>query len=379
MENKSRKIEVGFRARLFLMSVGMLITCLWLEAGNLHLVLAQGGVPSPAASPQSGRLEVVPEAAENPTKLIRGQSLAIPLRVRNAGEADLTIKKLDFGYAADSKDKPVPEWKRPDVVGLDGIILPKGVSTNITVIFPAYPNAAEYKGQLYMTRQGPTDNPEIFYVFKLKIEEPSAKTWNSRVAGLVAALLAAVMLILTVFLRGKDKLNFFQSPDKSYSVSRFQVWFWTEVVLFSYAYLFFFKGSNVPFPDSIWGLLGISIGSTGIATGLAIKNDAAATATAAAAAVVPPVPPPPPPPVAAPPPAPAVTPPRLGPMLSMLSDEGRPSMMRLQLFAWTIATGVFFLRQVYASETLWDVPTNLLILMGISHGGYLVDKGVKST
>ena len=362
--------QLGTGGKLLVIAIAFTVGWLWLGSSMVERVMAQAGAPTSASAPQAGRLEVVPDATENRRTLFRGQPSAIPLRVRNAGDADLAIKKLEFGYAADSKDKAAPEWKKPDVVGLDGITLPKGVSTNVTVIFPAYPGVAEFRGQLYVTRQGPTDNPELFYAFTIQVEEPSEKTWTSRISGLVAAALAALMLVLTIFLRGKDKLNFFQSPDKSYSVSRFQVWFWTEMVLFSYAYLFFFKGANVVFPDSIWGLLGISIGSTGIATGLAIKNDAAAAAAAAALPAAAP-------PALIPAPAPAAAPAAIGPILSMLSDEGRPSMMRLQMFAWTVATGVFFLRQVYASGTLWDVPSNLLILMGISHGGYLVDKGVK--
>jgi hypothetical protein len=329
------------------------------------LLLGVGGV----ARAQTGRLEVVLATKEGGAVLTRGKSTAVSVRVRNAGDADLAVKKLEFGYAADSKDKPAPEWPRPTVVGLDGITLPKGASTNITVIFPEYPKTAEYKGQLYVTRQGPEDNPELFHTFPIEVVEPSAKTWSAKASGWVAALLAAVMLVLTIFVR-VNKLNFFQSPDSSYSVSRFQVWFWTEVVLFSYAYLFFYKGSGVVFPDSIWGLLGISVGSTGVATGLAVKNDAAQAAAAAAAH-------PAPAPVAPAPVAPAAARPKVGAIRDMLSEDGKPSMMRLQMFAWTIATGVFFLRQVYATETLWDVPSSLLILMGISHGGYLLDKGVK--
>ena len=69
---------------------------------------------------------------------------------------------------------------------------------------------------------------------------------------------------------------------------------------------------------------------------------------------------------------------RLNWFTNMLSDNGEPSLMRLQLFVWTFATAAFFLYQVWSTETLWDVPSSLLILMGISHGGYLVDKGASA-
>jgi hypothetical protein len=340
------------------------LTARLLRIGILF-VMAAGPLTSVSPTTRAqGKIEIVTEVKNEDVKLTRGQTKTVWMRVRNTGDADLAIKDLQFDYADDVK--PAPKLQ-PKVVGLDGAILPKGVDTHIAVVFPAYPDTATYKGELFVTRQGPGNAPERFHEFKIVVAEPDNqdKALSEKVSGWLAALLAAVMLVLTVFVR-VNGLNFFQSPDGSYSVSRFQVWFWTEVVLFSYAYLFFFAGSDVEFPSSIWALLGISIGSTGVATGLAVKNDAAKAAAAAAAA---------PGPAPPPPPAPAG---KVGAIRSMLSDDGKPSMMRLQMFAWTIATGVLFLRQVYATETLWDVPSNLLILMGISHGGYLVDKGVKN-
>ena len=63
----------------------------------------------------------------------------------------------------------------------------------------------------------------------------------------------------------------------------------------------------------------------------------------------------------------------------MLSDDGQPSMMRLQLFGWTLVTIFLFLVVLYRKQELWDVPQTLVILMGISHAGYLGDKGAAAS
>jgi hypothetical protein len=130
---------------------------------------------------------------------------------------------------------------------------------------------------------------------------------------------------------------------------------WTLVIVFSYSYLFLHKGPEVLFPNSIWGLLGISVGSISAATILGKRKEEDKGGGVASATLVPPV--------------------KVNWLADMLSDNGDPSLMRLQMFVWTIATAGLFLRQVWATETLWDIPSSLLILMGISHGGYLVDKG----
>ena len=60
----------------------------------------------------------------------------------------------------------------------------------------------------------------------------------------------------------------------------------------------------------------------------------------------------------------------------MLSEKGQLSLMRLQMFGWTVVTGLRFIVHVFRTQQFWDVPVGLLVLMGISHAGYLGDKGV---
>jgi hypothetical protein len=313
-------------------------------------------------------LEVVPPPDRGVVEAIRGRRLTVPLVLRNTGTGPVEVQSLFYRSAEGSPTAPPPV-----VLGLDGTSLAAGQSTTVALVLPTYSTVGEYSGGLYLKSKTDPDNERLVYAFKVKVREPPVTVLGSKAAGWLASLFAVLVCVLTLYVRvpvndGAKKLNFFQSPDGEYSVSRFQVWLWTIVILFSYGFLFLSNGASPEFPDSIWALLGISVASVGTATTMAVKGKPEDPQPA-----VPPNPPPeapavPPEPVARPPAAPQ------SPLVNMLSEEDKPSIMRLQMFAWTIAAAVFFVVHVYKNGQLWDVPSNLLILMGISHAGYLVDK-----
>jgi hypothetical protein len=169
----------------------------------------------------------------------------------------------------------------------------------------------------------------------------------------IAMVFLVVVLALTVAVKSERGINFFQSPDGAVSVSKVQVWMWTMAITFSYVYLFLWHGPPKEFPDSLWELMGISALSTGTARYIAVVTGKTQ------------------------PPAPEVQEKikKQNWIVSMLSDDGQPSMMRLQMFGWTLVTVFLFLMEVHKHHKLWDVPSQLVILMGISHAGYLGDKG----
>jgi hypothetical protein len=129
---------------------------------------------------------------------------------------------------------------------------------------------------------------------------------------------------------------------------------WTMAIIFAYVYLFLWNGPPDKFPDSLWELMGISALSTGAAKYIAMVSGKADQ-----------------------PPAPEVKEriKKQNWIVSMLSDDGQPSMMRLQMFGWTLVTIFLFLMYLEKEQKLWEVPQALVILMGISHAGYLGDKG----
>lgn len=170
----------------------------------------------------------------------------------------------------------------------------------------------------------------------------------------IAVGFLVVVLLLTLLVKSKDGFNFFQSPDGAVSVSKAQVWMWTMTLIFSYVYLFLWHGPPEKFPDSLWELMGISALSTGTARYIAAVAGKTQPPTEETKATIA----------------------KQNWLVSMLSDDGQPSMMRLQMFGWTLATVFLFLMYLQKNQTLWDVPNALVILMGISHAGYLGDKGV---
>ena len=172
----------------------------------------------------------------------------------------------------------------------------------------------------------------------------------------IALAFLVVVLVMTIAVKSKDGINFFQSPDGAVSVAKVQIWMWTMTIIFSYVYLFLWQGPPDKFPDSLWELMGISALSTGAAKYIASVTDKGVPQTPEVQAKIA----------------------RQNWLVSMLSDDGEPSMMRLQLFGWTLVTVFLFLMYLHKNRTLWDVPQTLVILMGISHAGYLGDKGASA-
>ncbi|HYL84076.1 MAG TPA: hypothetical protein VE263_07575 [Candidatus Angelobacter sp.] len=181
----------------------------------------------------------------------------------------------------------------------------------------------------------------------------------------VAIFFLVVVLAITLFVGKKDGMNFFQSPDGAVSVSKVQVWMWTMAIIFAYVYLSLCQGppgtgvaNKADFPNSLWELMGISALSTGTARYIVAVTGKADQPTSQAVKD-------------------KIK--KQNWVVSMLSDDGQPSMMRLQLFSWTLVTIFLFLIVLYREQKLWDVPQTLVILMGISHAGYLGDKGAAAS
>lgn len=60
------------------------------------------------------------------------------------------------------------------------------------------------------------------------------------------------------------------------------------------------------------------------------------------------------------------------------SGTGKASMSRFQFLIFTFVIAGLYLTLSLESGTLVEVPNGALLLLGISAGGYLVGKGVKS-
>lgn len=194
--------------------------------------------------------------------------------------------------------------------------------------------------------------------FRLEIL-PSAEFFGT-LAGL--AFLLAVLVYLarrSNLLRDRDSLGLPPGKLSPYSLSRFQLAFWSFLVISAYLFIWMVTGELDTITGSVLALLGIGAG-TALGARL-IDTEAGATdpsspdparTNAAPAAAQPPVA-------------------SRGFLRDILSDEQGISLHRFQLFVWTLVLGIIFVADVYGRLTMPQFSATLLGLMGISSGTYL--------
>ncbi|MEA2560302.1 MAG: hypothetical protein QOH06_1806 [Acidobacteriota bacterium] len=166
---------------------------------------------------------------------------------------------------------------------------------------------------------------------------------------LLTILLAAYLAKTTMILRNPAPgLPTAQAP---YSLSRFQLAFWSLLVIAAYLFIWLITQELDTITGSVLALLGIgsatALGATIIDQGKPANPPVVVAATMAV-------------PVAS-----------RGFLNDVLSDEQGLSIYRFQLFAWTLVLGVIFCASVYDGLEMPQFSTTLLGLMGISSGTYL--------
>jgi hypothetical protein len=131
-----------------------------------------------------------------------------------------------------------------------------------------------------------------------------------------------------------------------YSLSRFQLAFWSVLVIAAYVFIWMITEELDTITGSVLVLLGIG---SGTALGAAMIDQGKTPAPDPA--------------------KPALT--SQGFLRDVLSDEQGISLYRFQLFIWTLVLGVIFCASVYDGLAMPQFSTTLLGLMGISSGTYL--------
>jgi hypothetical protein len=183
-------------------------------------------------------------------------------------------------------------------------------------------------------------------------------------AGLAVLLLLFFRLaIRTPLLRSRSPLT----PEGKlppYSLSRFQMAFWSFLVIAAYLFIWMITEELDTITGSVLALLGIgsatALGANLIDTS---KQSAATPPPGEPSAGMQPQP--------APAPVPAQSPVSQGFLHDILSDAEGISLHRLQLFVWTLVLGVIFIASVYNGLQMPQFNPTLLGLMGISSGTYL--------
>jgi xanthosine utilization system XapX-like protein len=178
----------------------------------------------------------------------------------------------------------------------------------------------------------------------------------------------------------KDKLG------GAYSLAQTQLAFWTIVVLAGFIYSLLITGIPSAMNTSILTLLGISMGTNGVAKYIEYfqKLSADIELPVNTTPVVPVG-------VAIPPVDPAANIPVVrGPKVyffkthsgfwrDILSDGGSINMQRFQILAWNIVLGAYFTFYTFKNKTMPVIPDVLLSLSGLSALTYVVAKPTEKT
>jgi hypothetical protein len=131
----------------------------------------------------------------------------------------------------------------------------------------------------------------------------------------------------------------------AYSLAKVQLAFWTVIIILCETYIWCITGALPDLSASSLILLGISVGTTALSTAVGYANELKPQTAS------------------------------LGFWRDIISDSaGVPSIHRMQMVIWTLLIGFYFIRQSWLHFAMPDISENMMILMGISSGTYVVFK-----
>ena len=123
----------------------------------------------------------------------------------------------------------------------------------------------------------------------------------------------------------------------------FQVYIWTALVLVGMFYVFFMSGDLLNISQQVLVLVGLagvgSISARWIDTGTSGKGPATSEG-----------------------------------FWGMFVVDGKPDLLRLQLFLFTVAIWIYVAARVFYEQAFPELDPNVLLLMGISNGVYVGGK-----
>lgn len=173
----------------------------------------------------------------------------------------------------------------------------------------------------------------------------------------VFATFGIMILIVVLIYFFSRKFKFFRLKNDEklpYSLAHIQLAFWTILVSFSYVYLWIVNGEIPEIPSSILVLMGISVGTKGIAGYIDYNFDLKNSTRNYKE--------------------------REGFLKDILSDEnGTINIQRVQMVIWTTVLGFIYIQTFVVNLTIRDFDTNILTLMGISSGVYALLKPIESS
>lgn len=205
-------------------------------------------------------------------------------------------------------------------------------------------------------------NPEIFYPTTVKATTVKDSFElvilpRAELFGFFATLAVGLALFIRLARRTailRDPVPAPEGKQPPFSLSRFQLAFWTLLVIAAYVFIWMITEELDTITGSVLVLLGIGSGTALGAAVIDSGKQAPEGSTSKADA--------------APPAKPRAS---QGFLTDVVSDDNGVSLYKFQLFAWTLVLGVIFCSSVYNGLTMPQFSTTLLGLMGLSSGTYL--------
>jgi len=177
------------------------------------------------------------------------------------------------------------------------------------------------------------------------------------------SLIIIVFLLIVCWLAkriGEHIIEFIYLSNKRVSLSLFQMAFWTIAVGFMVMWYGFMRLRVPHIPDTLIWLMGFSVGTSGVGHFQAhllqkgqkrkeqLKNNKNEEQNLNPGRA------------------------KLGSMLTLNVDgDDFLSLAKVQLLFWTVITLILFITKSYLDGQLWDVPYQLVLLMGVSQAGFL--------
>jgi hypothetical protein len=191
--------------------------------------------------------------------------------------------------------------------------------------------------------------------------------WAAVVATAFAVLLFGAIFSLRYDQLGKSQkpwqawfAGLFTGPDRDPSLSLFQVFFWTVITVWGFAYVYIVSGDLLSLTGSMMALLGIAGTGSVLARWIGVNTSSGDVHPAPGA-------------------PPQTQPDRPFDFARVLSTNGSFDLLKLQLFVFTIMIGAYVIWRIADTGAFPDLDTNTLLLLGISQGVYIGGKFTGTT
>ena len=159
--------------------------------------------------------------------------------------------------------------------------------------------------------------------------------------------------ILVFFVWFASKTNILRTNSHGpYSLSNTQLLFWSTLVIGAFIYTLLLTDVTVSFNMSILYMIGISLGTTGIATAIDQHKISTQTVIFKGHSTF---------------------------FKDILTDGDSYSVQRIQTFAWNLILGLYFVIFTIKNKTMPEFSSTMLLLAGFSSSAYLAGKVPENT